>query len=61
MTTRDVVAPGMRAAAVDMCGDDEADRLFTAETRELMGFFVMLRRLLFEVYFASPQLRSNSH
>jgi len=47
-TTRDVVAPAMRAAAEDMCGD-EADRVFTADTRELMGLFVTLRRLMQEV------------
>lgn len=47
-TTREVVAPAMKAAAEDLCGD-EAERIFTADTRELMGFFVMLRRLLLEV------------
>ena len=47
-TTRDVVAPAMRAAAEDLCGDD-MERIFTADTRELMGFFVSLRRLLVEV------------
>ena len=47
-TTREVVAPGMKAAAEDLCGE-EAERIFTADTRELMGFFVMLRRLLLEV------------
>lgn len=47
-TTRDVVAPAMKAAAEDLCGD-EAERIFTADTRELMGFFVMLRKLLLEV------------
>ncbi|KAF2226956.1 kinetochore protein nuf2, partial [Elsinoe ampelina] len=46
-TTREVVAPGMSAAAFAISGDD-ADRIFTADTRELMGFFVMLRRLLAE-------------
>ncbi|KAK8219345.1 kinetochore-associated Ndc80 complex subunit nuf2 [Zalaria obscura] len=46
-TTREVVAPAMKAAAEDLCGDD-ADRVFTADTRELMGFFVMLRKLLLE-------------
>ncbi|GAB7338585.1 hypothetical protein MBLNU457_5325t1 [Dothideomycetes sp. NU457] len=46
-TTREVVAPAMRAAAEDFGGDD-ADRIFTADTRELMGFFVMLRRLMQE-------------
>ncbi|TKX21938.1 kinetochore-like protein nuf2 [Elsinoe australis] len=47
-TTRDVVAPGMRAAAESLAGPDDADRIFTADTRELMGFFIMLRRLLSE-------------
>lgn len=37
----------MRAAAEDMLGDD-ADRIFTADTRELMGFFVTMRKLLLE-------------
>lgn len=46
-TTREVVAPAMRAAAEDMCGDD-ADRIFTPDTRELMAFFVTMRRLLLE-------------
>ncbi|KAF4554812.1 Nuf2-like protein [Elsinoe fawcettii] len=45
--TREVVAPAMSAAAFAIHGDD-ADRIFTADTRELMGFFVMLRRLLAE-------------
>ncbi|KAK7554262.1 kinetochore protein nuf2 [Phyllosticta citricarpa] len=47
-TTREVVAPAMRAAAEDMAGEDMADRVFTADTRDLMGFFVILRRLLLE-------------
>ena len=46
-TTREVVAPAMRAASEDLCGDD-ADRVFTADTRELMGFFITMRRLLLE-------------
>ncbi|KAK5121379.1 hypothetical protein LTR85_005211 [Meristemomyces frigidus] len=46
-TTREVVAPAMKAAAEDMYGDD-ADRIFTADTRELMGFFITMRRLLVE-------------
>jgi len=37
----------MKAAADDMCGDD-ADRIFTADTRELMGFFITMRKLLLE-------------
>lgn len=47
-TTREVVAPAMRAAAEDMCGGD-AERLYTSDTRDLMGFFVILRKLLREV------------
>ncbi|WPH04387.1 Hypothetical protein R9X50_00727800 [Acrodontium crateriforme] len=46
-TTRDVVAPAMRAAAEEMYGSD-ADKIFTADTRELMGFFVTMRKLLLE-------------
>ncbi|KAK3079323.1 hypothetical protein LTS18_005147, partial [Coniosporium uncinatum] len=45
--TRDTVAPAMRAAAEDMCGE-EAERLFGGDTRDLMGFFVVLRRLVAE-------------
>lgn len=47
--TRDVVAPAVRAAAIELCGEADADRVFTSDTRDLMGFFVMLRRLLLEV------------
>ena len=47
-TTRDVVAPAMRAAADDLCGPD-ADRLFTSDTRDLLAFFVTLKKLLREV------------
>lgn len=46
-TTREVVAPAMKAAAEDMCGDD-ADKIFTADTRELMGFYITMRKLLLE-------------
>ncbi|TKA49822.1 hypothetical protein B0A49_12829, partial [Cryomyces minteri] len=46
-TTRDVVAPAMKAAAEDLCGGD-AERIFTSDTRDLMGFFVVLRKLLLE-------------
>jgi kinetochore protein Nuf2 len=46
--TRDVVAPAMKAAADEIVGP-ESDRLFSADTRDLMGLFVMLRRLLSEV------------
>jgi kinetochore protein Nuf2 len=37
----------MRFAAEEVYGDD-ADRIFTADTRDLMGFFITLRRLLVE-------------
>lgn len=47
-TTREVVAPAMRAAAEDMCGEG-AERLFTSDTRDLMAFFVILKKLLKEV------------
>ena len=57
-TTREVVAPGMRAAAEDVCGD-EAERVFTADTRELMGFFMVLRRLMLEVSCAEKRATGN--
>jgi kinetochore protein Nuf2 len=47
-STRDVVAPAMKAAAEDLCGPD-AEQTFTNDTRDLMGFFVILRKLLGEV------------
>ena len=47
-TTREVIAPAMRAAAEDICGPD-ADRIFTSDTRDLMAFFVILKKLLHEV------------
>ena len=46
-TTRDVVSPAMRAAAEELVGP-EAERLYSADTRDLMGLFVMLRKLLVE-------------
>ncbi|KAK7187482.1 hypothetical protein DPSP01_013758 [Paraphaeosphaeria sporulosa] len=46
-TTRDVVAPAMRAAAEDLCGPD-ADKLYSSDTRDLLAFFVTLKRLLRE-------------
>ncbi|RMJ23491.1 Kinetochore protein NUF2 [Aspergillus sp. HF37] len=44
--TRDTVEPGMRFAADDVCGD--YPDIVPTETRNLMGFFVSLRRLLME-------------
>ncbi|KAI0482497.1 Nuf2 family protein [Xylariaceae sp. FL0804] len=44
--TRDTVEPAMRAAAEDVCGE-YAD-VIPPDTRNLMGFYVSLRRLLLE-------------
>lgn len=48
--TRETVAPAMKAAAEDLCQSSgiDAERLYTADVRDLMGFFVTLRRLLIE-------------
>lgn len=46
-TTREVVAPAMASAAQDMY-PEYPDHIFTADTRDLMGFFITLRRLLVE-------------
>jgi kinetochore protein Nuf2 len=46
-TTRETVEPAMRAAADDICGDYV--EIVPADTRNLMGFFVNLRKLLVEV------------
>ncbi|KAL8800822.1 MAG: hypothetical protein Q9182_004882 [Xanthomendoza sp. 2 TL-2023] len=45
-TTRENVEPAMRAAAEDICG--EHIEVVPADTRNLMGFYVSLRTLLFE-------------
>lgn len=45
--TRETVEPAMRAAAEDICG--EYIEVVPADTRNLMGFYVSLRRLLVEV------------
>ena len=44
--TRDTVEPPMRAAAEDVCG--EFSEVIPNDTRNLMGFYVSLRRLLLE-------------
>jgi kinetochore protein Nuf2 len=44
--TRDSIDPAMRAAAEDICGDFV--EIVPSDTRNLMGFFVSLRRLLVE-------------
>ncbi|KAF2736176.1 kinetochore protein nuf2 [Polyplosphaeria fusca] len=46
-TTREVVAPAMKAASEDVCGPD-AERIFTNDTRDLLAFFVILKKLLRE-------------
>ncbi|MCJ1232359.1 kinetochore-associated Ndc80 complex subunit nuf2 [Varicellaria rhodocarpa] len=45
-TTRETVEPAMRAAAEDVCG--EHVEIVPADTRNLMGFYVSLRKLLNE-------------
>ena len=45
--TRETVEPAMRAAAEDVCG--EYIECVPADTRNLMGFYVSLRKLLTEV------------
>ena len=44
--TRDAIDPAMRAAAEEICG--EYMEIIPSDTRNLMGFFVSLRRLLVE-------------
>jgi kinetochore protein Nuf2 len=45
--TRETVDPAMRAAAEDVCGE-YGEVLMPSDTRNLMGFYVSLRRLLLE-------------
>lgn len=45
--TRETVEPAMRAAADDLCGD--YPDIVPTDTRNLMGFFTSLRRLMMEV------------
>jgi kinetochore protein Nuf2 len=46
-TTRETVEPAMRAAAEDVFGD--YSDIVPGDTRNLMGFFVSLRKLMIEV------------
>ena len=46
--TRETVEPAMRAAAEDICG--EHLEIVPPDTRNLMGFYVSLRKLLVEVW-----------
>ena len=52
--TRDSIDPAMRAAAEDVCGDYV--EIVPTDTRNLLGFFVSLRRLLVEVRFQGALL-----
>lgn len=45
--TRETVEPAMRAAAEEICG--EHMEIVPPDTRNLMGFYVSLRKLLIEV------------
>lgn len=45
--TRETVSPAMRAACEDVCGE-YGDMVMPGDTRNLMGFYVSLRRLLLE-------------
>lgn len=38
----------MRAAAIDTYGEADADKIFSPDTRELMAFFITMRKLLLE-------------
>ena len=46
--THATIEPVMREAAKDVCGEEFMD-IVPVETRNLMGFFVSLRKLLVEV------------
>ncbi|KAK0643300.1 Nuf2 family-domain-containing protein [Cercophora newfieldiana] len=46
--TRATVDPAMRAAADDVCGNDLGDALMPADTRNLMGFYASLRKLMLD-------------
>ena len=54
--TRETVEPAMRAAAEDVCG--EHMEIVPPDTRNLMGFYVSLRKLLAEVGDAVPMHKS---
>jgi kinetochore protein Nuf2 len=45
--TREMIEPAMRAASQDICGD--YSDVVPGDTRNLMGFFVSLRKLMIEV------------
>ena len=51
-TTRETVEPAMKAAAEDVCRD--YGEIVSADTRNLMGFYISLRKLLVEVQSSNP-------
>ena len=55
--TRETVEPAMRAAAEDVCG--EYVETVPPDTRNLMGFYVSLRKLLVEVYILSRRYKAS--
>ena len=56
-TTRETVEPAMHVAAEDVCGD--YPDIVPNDTRNLMGFFVNVRKLLAEVLNPCPSRRSS--
>lgn len=56
--TRETVEPAMRAAAEDVCG--EYVDVVSADTRNLMGFYASLRRLLLEVRSESERAQART-
>lgn len=46
--TRATVDPAMRAASEDVCGSELGDALMPPDTRNLLGFFASLRRLMYD-------------
>lgn len=55
-TTRETVEPAMHAAAEDTCGD--YPDIVPNDTRNLMAFFISVRRLLTEVPASGSELWS---
>lgn len=53
-TTRETVEPAMHAAAEDICGD--YPDIVPNDTRNLMGFFIGVRKLLTEVCISGPAI-----
>lgn len=46
--TRQTVDPAMRAAAEDVCGPELGEAMMPSDTRNLLGFYVSLRRLMLD-------------